>query len=173
MEVRVPPNNKHGLMWTVRGFNSIWICEFTQVPREKYSSYRNTCRYWFFPIVCYMFYYCMYFKHDLSFYKFAIIFWIRRMITVVRKKSTTTNISIWRDTWSHMSPYVGPMWGFDSGLFSIWNRSHNSSQFSISLHCGYRETPSVCIKNLRFRFRAQVLSCNSLVSKYVKMFRVS
>jgi hypothetical protein len=35
--------------------------------------------------ICYMLYYCMYFKLDLSFYMFAIFFWIRRMVKVARK----------------------------------------------------------------------------------------
>jgi hypothetical protein len=33
----------------------------------------------------YMLYYCTYFKFDLSFYIFVIIFWIRRMVKVVKK----------------------------------------------------------------------------------------
>jgi hypothetical protein len=33
----------------------------------------------------YMLYYCRYFKLDLSFYTFASIFWMRRMIKVARK----------------------------------------------------------------------------------------
>jgi hypothetical protein len=34
---------------------------------------------------CYMLYYCKYFKLNLSFYTFAIIFWIRRMVKVEKK----------------------------------------------------------------------------------------
>jgi hypothetical protein len=64
--------------------------------------YQNICRRWLFLItliihiiqknyvniiyfVCDMLYYYRYFKHDLTFCMFAINFWIRRMVKVVRK----------------------------------------------------------------------------------------
>jgi hypothetical protein len=40
-----------------------------------------------------MFYYCMYLKIDLSFYMFAIIFWIRWMVKVVRKNQQRIQIN--------------------------------------------------------------------------------
>jgi hypothetical protein len=55
-----------------------------------------------------MFYCCMYFKLDLSFYMFAIIFWIRRMVKVVRKSQRQ---QIFR--------YGGNTWEATVGLFSI------------------------------------------------------
>jgi hypothetical protein len=38
----------------------------------------------------------MYFMLDLSFYMFAVIFWIRQIVKV-EKKSTTTSILKWRE----------------------------------------------------------------------------
>jgi hypothetical protein len=56
--------------------------------------FKTLCKYNLFCLL-YVFC-CICFKHDLSFYMFAIIIWIRRMVKV-GKKSTTTNISIRRE----------------------------------------------------------------------------
>jgi hypothetical protein len=73
----------------------------TVYRKSLFPPYRNICHYWLFPttltillfkklwkkvyFVCHILYCCMYFKLDLSFFMFAIIFWIRRMVKVSRK----------------------------------------------------------------------------------------
>jgi hypothetical protein len=49
-----------------------------------HSSYSKNCASTIY-FVCYMLYYCMYCKLDLSFYTFVIIFWIWWIVRVARK----------------------------------------------------------------------------------------
>jgi hypothetical protein len=68
----------------------LFLCNF------DHSSYSNNYASKIY-FVCYMFNCCMYFKLDLSFYMFVIIFWMRRMVKVAKKSQW------WQIFWSRGS----------------------------------------------------------------------
>jgi hypothetical protein len=75
---------------------SKYLSPLTFFYNFDHSSYSKNCASTIY-FVYYILYCCMYFKLDLSFYMFVIIFWVRWMIKVARKSQWR---QIFRYEWS-------------------------------------------------------------------------